>query len=93
MNACAAVGKDHNLWVKAYAAHAGFERDVVYAAEAIYDAGARNIFFWGYRGCDGNEYRSHNPEMHWAAVGDATARLWEKERERVVAQARKNLGL
>ena len=42
---------------------------------------------------DGNEYRSHNPEMQWAATGDAAARLWEKERERVVSNARKNLGL
>lgn len=93
MEACKAVNKDHNIWVKAYACPAGYERDVVYAAEAVYDAGARNIFFWGYRGCDGNEYRSRNPEMHWTAVGDATARLWEKERERVVSAARKNLGL
>ncbi|MBQ3084735.1 MAG: hypothetical protein IJC46_04710 [Clostridia bacterium] len=93
MKACEATGKNHNIWVKAYAAHAGFERDVVYAAEAIFDAGARNIFFWGYRGCDGNEYRSHNPEMHWAAVKAATDRLWEKERQRVVSNARKDLGL
>ncbi len=93
MEACRQTGKDHNIWVKAYGIHAGYERDTVYAAEAAYDAGARNIFFWGFRGCDGNEYRSHNPEMHWAAVGDATARLWDKERARIVAEARKNLGL
>ena len=93
MEACKKVGKDHNIWVKAYGLHAGTERDTVYAAEAVYDAGARNIFFWGFRGCDGNEYRSHNPEMQWAATGDAAARLWEKERERVVSNARKNLGL
>ena len=93
MEACRQTGKDHTIWVKAYGIPAGYERDTVYAAEAAYDAGARNIFFWGFRGCDGNEYRSHNPEMHWAAVGDATARLWDRERARVVAEARKNLGL
>jgi hypothetical protein len=93
MKASEATGKDHNIWVKAYGLHAGTERDTVYAAEAIYDAGARNIFFWGYRGCDGNEYRSHNPELQWKATGDAVTRLWEKERERVVSAARKKLGL
>lgn len=93
LEVCEKTGKGHNIWVKAYDCPSGLERDVVYGAEAAYDAGARNIFFWGYHGCDGNEYRSDNPDIHWAAVNDAVRRLWEKERERVVLSARKNLGL
>lgn len=93
LKACEAVGKDHNIWIKAYGLHENTERDSVYAAEAAYDAGARNIFFWGYRGCDGNEYRSMKPRLQWAAVREATARLWEKEREYIVNKARKELGL
>ena len=93
MDVCEKAGKGHNLWVKAYGLPAGTERGTVYAAEAIYDAGARNIFFWGYRGCDGNEYRSGAPEMHWKAVEDAVARIWDKERDMIVTNARKKLGL
>lgn len=93
MDVCNGIGRDHNIWIKAYDCLSGRERDVVYAAEAAYDAGARNIFFWGFRGCDGNEYRSDNPLMHWAAVGEAVARLREKERAAIVSKARAELGL
>ena len=93
IDVCEKTGKDHNLWVMAYSSAAGRERNTVYGAEAAYDAGARNIYFWGFRGCDGNEYRSANPYMHWAAVGDAVKRLWDKERDRIVTNARNKMGL
>ena len=93
LEVCAATGKNHNIWIQAYNNPSGREQDIVYAAEAAYDAGARNIFFWGYRGCEGNEYRAKNPELAWQFTGAAAARLFEKERARVVAEGRRNLGL
>lgn len=88
-----AAGKGHNIWVQSYRTPAGHEEDIVYAAEAAYDAGARNIFFWGFRGCEGNNYRSKVPEFTWRAAGDAAQRILNKERDRVVAAARKELGI
>ena len=88
-----AAGKGHNIWVQSYRTPAGHEEDIIYAAEAAYDAGARNIFFWGFRGCEGNNYRSKVPEFTWRAAGDAAQRILNKERDRVVAAARKELGI
>ena len=83
-----AYGKGHNIWIQGYDNPAGCEEDIVYAAAGAYDAGARNILVWGYRGCEGNEYRSKKPEFAWRAAGDAMALLLQKERERVIAEAR-----
>lgn len=89
----ASCGKEHNIWVQAYGNPAGREEDIVYATEAAYDAGARNILLWGFRGCDGNEYRAEKPLTSWRAACDAVERVLQKERDRVVAEARKGLEL
>ena len=93
LTVCEETGKGHNIWVQCFANPAGYEEDIVYAAEAAYDAGARNIFFWGYKGCEGNEYRAEKPEFTWRATGDAALRLLNKERDRVIAAAKKELQL
>lgn len=90
---CRRVGKDHNIWIQGFALPTGTENNVIYAAEAAYDAGARNILLWGYRGSEGNDYRSANPDRLWLAAGDAMARIQAKEHDRIIATARANLGL
>lgn len=85
--------KSHNIWVQCFDNPAGREEDIVYAAEAAYDAGARNILFWGFRGSEGNDYRAKNPEIVWQAMGDACERLLNKERDRVRNEARKIMGI
>ena len=91
LEVCTQTGKGHNIWVQCFANPAGQEEDIVYAAEAADDAGARNLFFGGYKGCEGNEYRADKPEFTWRATGDAALRLLNKERNRVIAQARSEM--
>lgn len=93
LDVCAKYGKDHNLWIQGYDFPYGTEEDVVYAADAAYEAGARNILVWGHRGCEGNEYRSDSPEMTWKAIGDAFGRIKNKERDRIITETRKKLGI
>ena len=89
LDVCETYKKDHNLWIQGYGERRGFEEDVVYAAQAAYDAGARNIFVWGFRGCEANWYRAARPELSWRCVGDAMQRVLDSERDRVIGEARK----
>ena len=93
LDVCDRYGKDHNIWIQGYAIPAGTEEDMVYAADAAYDAGARTILYWGYRGSEGNDYRAKQPDLAWRTMGDAMARLMERERERRRLEMRKMLGL
>lgn len=90
---CESCGKDHNIWIQGYNNPASREEDIVYATEAAYDAGARNILLWGFRGSEGNDYRAKKPELAWRAAGDAMQRILNKERDRIAAEGRKLLGL
>lgn len=78
---CERYGKEHNLWIQGYLNQAGSEEEIIAAADALYDAGARNIFVWGYRGSEANDYRSRNPDKVWKTVGDAMQRITERDRE------------
>jgi hypothetical protein len=93
LNVCEQYNKNHNVWVQGFANHAGREEEIIYATEAAYDAGARNIFLWGYRGSEGNNYRARQPELAWKVAGDAMGRILNKERDRIAAEARRALGL
>ncbi len=86
---CEQYGKDHNVWVQGFGNPPGREEEMIYAAEAAYDAGARNILVWGYRGSEGNNYRARQPEIAWKTMGDAMGRILNKERDRIAAAARK----
>lgn len=93
LNTCAEVKKDHNIWIQGFAIPEGTEDNVIYAAEAAYDAGARSIMLWGYRGSEGNDYRSKNSDMLWHKAGIAMARLQSKEYDRIIHGARKKMDL
>lgn len=92
LEVCEKFHKNHNLWIQSYGFPAGHEEEVVYAADAAYEAGARNILVWGHRGGEGNEYRCDCPDMSWKATGDAFGRILDKERSRIIAETRKKLG-
>ncbi|MBP3324726.1 MAG: hypothetical protein J6M16_11120 [Clostridia bacterium] len=85
--------KNHNIWIQCYSNPKGLEEDVVYAAEAAYDAGARNILYWGFRGSEGNDYRAQNPDIIWQRMGDANLRILNKERDRIREEAKILLNL
>ena len=88
---CEKYGKDHNLWIQGYNIPAGTEEDIVYATEAAYDAGAREIFVWGYRGSEGNDYRAKQPNVSWRATCDAFQRILDKERNKIIEAVRREL--
>ena len=93
LDTCNSVNKDHNIWIQGFAIPHGQEDNIIYAAEAAYDAGARNIMLWGYRGSEGNDYRSQKPDLLWHKAGQAMARLQNKEYDQIIKEARKNMGL
>jgi len=86
-------GKDHNLWLQTYNNPADNEDEIIAAADAIYDAGARTIFAWGFRGSDANDYRSVAPDRTWYATKLAFDRISNRHHDAVRARARKKLGL
>ncbi len=71
---------------------AGREEEMILAADAIYDAGARSIWAWGFRAGESNDYRCARPEFAWKTVLDAVARLRRRDRDARLARCRQALG-
>lgn len=82
-------GKDHNIWIQTYSNPRGSEEDIIVAAEAAYDAGARTILAWGYYGSESNDYRAENAPLTWARTCEAFSRIRGFERDRILADNRK----
>lgn len=74
--------KDHNIWIQGFGVPAGREEEIISATDAAYDAGARNILVWGFRGAESNDYRAQQPDLTWKVIGDAMYRITERERNR-----------
>ena len=93
LDVCKHFGKEHNLWVQGYMHPRGKDEEVIAATDAIYDAGARRIFVWGYRGCEGNDYRAECPDRLWGTVDQAFQRITERWRneQREAVRAEMNL--
>ncbi len=81
-------GKDHNIWIQTYSTPRGREEEIVEAAAAAYDAGARTIIAWGYYGSESNNYAAKNPEKTWVATGEAFRRVREMERNHILEERR-----
>lgn len=75
LDMCTKYKKDHNLWIQAYDIPSGRENELLVAAEAAYDAGARTILTWSFRGGEPNDYRCENCDMVWDVTGEAMLRL------------------
>lgn len=93
LDVCERYEKDHNIWIQGYAIPKGTEEDMVYATDAAYDAGARTILYWGYRGSEGNDYHAKNPDLAWHTMGQAAARILNRDRDQKRLEMRKILGL
>lgn len=93
MQLCEKHGKDHNLWLQTYSHAPETEDEIIAAADAIYDAGARTIFAWGFRGSDANDYRAKAPDRCWYATKAAFERISERHRDECRRLARKQMGL
>ncbi len=75
---CDEYKKDHNIWVKGYDIRAGHEDEIYIAAQAAYDAGARNIFTWSFRGGEPNNYRADNCDVAWEVMGEVFSHLRQR---------------
>lgn len=93
LDLCARHNKDHNLWIQTYNNPVGREEEIVAAADAIYDAGARTIFCWGFRGSDANDYRAKAPDRAWYATKAAFERITQRHRDELWKKAREEMGL
>jgi len=80
--------KDHNIWIQTYGTPRGREEEIIAATEAAYDAGARTIIAWGYYGSESNDYHAENTELVRARTNEAYARIWNMERDRILAENR-----
>ena len=90
---CQRFEKDHNIWIQTYAVPRGREEEIIQATEAAYDAGARTILAWGYKGSESNDYRAADPERTWNTTVEAMRRIRSMERDRILAENRKKVGL
>lgn len=88
---CKKYAKDYTLWIRGFGLPQSREEEIIAAADAMYDAGGRKIFIWGYRGCDANDYRMHSPETAWEAMKDAMSRITERHRNNMLYRARKTV--
>lgn len=86
---CDQYNKDHNLWLKTYKNEMGREEEIIAAADAMYDAGARNIFAWSFRGADANDYRAEIPGKAWQITREAMLRISERDRDERLKHARR----
>jgi hypothetical protein len=85
--------KGHNLWIQGFGVPKGREEEIILATDAAYDAGARTILVWGYRGSESNDYRALNPDLTWKIIGDAMYRIKERDRDYQREEALKRLGI
>ncbi|MBQ4322559.1 MAG: hypothetical protein IJC19_01320, partial [Clostridia bacterium] len=89
LDVCTKYNKEHNLWIQTYNVPYGREEEIIVATDAAYDAGARCILGWGYRGSESNDYRSDNPEKTWAITKEAFRRIRDRERNAILEENRK----
>ncbi len=82
-------GKEHNIWLQTYGNPRGAEEEIILAAEAAYDAGARCLLAWGFNGSESNDYHAENPLRTWELTKEAMRRVRSMERDRILAEKRK----
>ncbi|MBQ2708721.1 MAG: hypothetical protein IJF67_10685 [Clostridia bacterium] len=88
LDTAAQYKKDHNIWIQAYGFRAGREDEIVIASEAAYDAGARTILTWSFRGGESNDYRAENTDRIWQITGEAFGRLRGRWYDEILAGIR-----
>ncbi len=82
--------KDHNIWIQSYSNPRGCEDDIITAAEAAYDAGARTLLACGCAGSEANDYRAEDAAAAWSVLKEAFSRVRSMDRDRILAENRRN---
>ncbi len=82
--------KDTHIWIQSYAFPRGREDEMMIAADAIYDAGARTILTWSFRGGESNDYRAKCPDIVWDMNAEIMAHLRRRYFDEMLDNIRKN---
>lgn len=83
--------KNNHIWIQSYRVPEGRENEIYLAADAAYDAGARTILAWSFRGGEGCDYRAERCDMVWHTTGEAMRRLRDRYQDDMLNEARKGL--
>ena len=75
--------KKTHIWIQTYSNPSGCEDDIYYATDAAYDAGARNILAWSYRGGEACDYRAQNCDRVWQVTCDAMRRIKDRNLDEI----------
>lgn len=86
-----AAGKKSHIWLQTWNNKAGAEDEIYLAAEAAYDAGARTILAWSYRGGEACDYKADNCDMVWNITGNAMRRIKDRYIDDIASQRRNAL--
>ena len=90
VDAANAHGKDHNIWLQSYDFPNGREDEMLIAADTLYDAGARTIISWSFRGGESNDYRAESTDKVWNLNGEIMRRLRDRYYNELIDNLRKN---
>ena len=67
--------KNTHVWIQGYNIPAGYEDEIILATDAAYDAGARTILTWSFRGGEPNSYHCDHCDRVWSVMGEAMHRI------------------
>lgn len=74
----AEIDCEKHIWIKGFGIKNGFEDNIYAGTQAAYDAGARTILSWSFRGGEACDYRMQCPDLGWHTIGEAMRRVKEK---------------
>lgn len=83
--------KKTHVWVQGYDIPSGYEDEIILATDAAYDAGARTILTWSFRGGEPNSYRCDHCEQIWSVMGEAMHRIRARHFDKLRAERLKAL--
>ena len=86
-------GKKSHIWLQAFDNRNGSEAEIYEAADAAYDAGAKTILAWSYRGGEAVDYKADCGDMVWQVTGDAMRRIRDRYQDDVRWEYRKKMGI
>jgi len=78
-----AIGKQNHIWIQSYSIPRGHEDEIIVATDAAYDAGARTLISWSFRGGESNTYKSECCERAWAATCEAFDRVRSRHFDKI----------
>ncbi len=82
--------KASHIWLQSFGFPRGREDEMMIAADAIYDAGAKTILTWSFRGGESNNYRAKCTDIVWDMNGEIMAHLRRRYFDEMLDNIRKN---